>query len=454
MYFSPHQDLNDPMEGSREIRWRGDRIVWENLLKHYVLCLYLFCSVTLVAGEDLKPDEFNFSLHTVASLGQLPARDVFLRADHVFRSDRRVRDLTEHLTLRESVSRNELIWYLSCIHVHALHSVFSTLYSRNLIPKHLIPAAMKRTGKAAMMDRAQLATFRAELEAKSSSDAEEVFATLVAKLQRDALIANLSALTTHKNRGWPIIWTAFPERYVVDTERLIYWDWYAVCFATDPNDPTMWSHYAASHTGVCLKFKCHPAPDGNSSVNLWRRSNAITQSSGYPEKTGPQTFPVKLVLYERARQSIDFFTSIGRLSERELLQEWYTDRLGNLSEYSLHIQDVTKEWRSRYWREFEEAILIKSENWSYEKEVRILYVDILYELEEKSKRTFTYGFDDLESITFGINTTLDQKLAIIKVISEKCRNFNREDFEFRQAIRDIKENAITSIKLDGFYKLA
>jgi hypothetical protein len=27
------------MEGFRDIFWRGDQIVWRNLLRHYVLCL-------------------------------------------------------------------------------------------------------------------------------------------------------------------------------------------------------------------------------------------------------------------------------------------------------------------------------------------------------------------------------------------------------------------------------
>ena len=40
IYFASPDELNDPMEGFRDIVWRGDRIVWANLFKHYVYCLY------------------------------------------------------------------------------------------------------------------------------------------------------------------------------------------------------------------------------------------------------------------------------------------------------------------------------------------------------------------------------------------------------------------------------
>jgi hypothetical protein len=40
VYFSPPEYLNDPMEGLRQVYWRGDRIVWRNLLRHYIICLH------------------------------------------------------------------------------------------------------------------------------------------------------------------------------------------------------------------------------------------------------------------------------------------------------------------------------------------------------------------------------------------------------------------------------
>jgi hypothetical protein len=37
IYFPRPDQLNDPMEGFKDVFWRGDAIVWRNLLRHYGL---------------------------------------------------------------------------------------------------------------------------------------------------------------------------------------------------------------------------------------------------------------------------------------------------------------------------------------------------------------------------------------------------------------------------------
>lgn len=39
IYFSTTDELNDPMDGFKDLFWRGDEIVWRNFLKHYILCV-------------------------------------------------------------------------------------------------------------------------------------------------------------------------------------------------------------------------------------------------------------------------------------------------------------------------------------------------------------------------------------------------------------------------------
>jgi hypothetical protein len=38
-YFATLKELNDPMEGYKNIFLEGDEIVWRNFLRHYLLCL-------------------------------------------------------------------------------------------------------------------------------------------------------------------------------------------------------------------------------------------------------------------------------------------------------------------------------------------------------------------------------------------------------------------------------
>src|SRR5580693_8526821 len=50
IYFSPPDELNDPMEGYKDVFWSGDLIVWRNLLRHYLLCLLKTTAMSLMAG--------------------------------------------------------------------------------------------------------------------------------------------------------------------------------------------------------------------------------------------------------------------------------------------------------------------------------------------------------------------------------------------------------------------
>ena len=58
IFFASPEKLNDPMEGFRDIVWRGDSIVWTNLFKHYLYCLHsAYLSVKILGEEStFEPD--------------------------------------------------------------------------------------------------------------------------------------------------------------------------------------------------------------------------------------------------------------------------------------------------------------------------------------------------------------------------------------------------------------
>jgi hypothetical protein len=39
IFFASTKQLNDPVEGYKDLFWKGDVIAWKNFLRHYVLCL-------------------------------------------------------------------------------------------------------------------------------------------------------------------------------------------------------------------------------------------------------------------------------------------------------------------------------------------------------------------------------------------------------------------------------
>ncbi len=56
IFFASPEQLNDPMEGLRDVFWRGDKIVWTNLFKNYVYCLHRTYINLKIAGNDFKID--------------------------------------------------------------------------------------------------------------------------------------------------------------------------------------------------------------------------------------------------------------------------------------------------------------------------------------------------------------------------------------------------------------
>lgn len=52
---------------------------------------------------------------------------------------------------------------------------------------------------------------------------------------------------------------------------------------------------------------------------------------------------------------------------------------------------------------------------------------------EPETRKFTYKFEDLEAIIFGMRTRIEDKIRIKRIIDAKCKEHNRDNFDFYQA---------------------
>ena len=52
IYFASPHELNDPMEGLRDLVWSGDRIVWTNLFKNYIYCLHWVYFLFRISSDD------------------------------------------------------------------------------------------------------------------------------------------------------------------------------------------------------------------------------------------------------------------------------------------------------------------------------------------------------------------------------------------------------------------
>ena len=88
------------------------------------------------------------------------------------------------------------------------------------------------------------------------------------------------------------------------------------------------------------------------------------------------------------------------------------------------------EWRKKYWDNIDNCICHKLSDWKNEKEYRISIVDSFHDFEDKNSRAFNYDFNDLEAIIFGMRTPIKERIEIINIIRKKCKENNRDSFDF------------------------
>ena len=132
-----------------------------------------------------------------------------------------------------------------------------------------------------------------------------------------------------------------------------------------------------------------------------------------------------------------------------IMELWYTDQDGNISECAAHIDRDGGEgpWQKNYWDNFFRDITIKTRDWAYEQEYRLILGHGLIEFDEKRDRILTYNFKSLKGIIFGIKTSDKDRLKIIEIIEGKCGKNKRTDFKYFQAYYSSKDGDIRKYEI-------
>jgi len=195
----------------------------------------------------------------------------------------------------------------------------------------------------------------------------------------------------------------FPDRYLREIESLAFPAWYTACFMSDCSNSSVWGHYGANHTGVCLIFESKEL-NGRPCLSLTGYTGV--DDSGL--RKGSLTVPFQQVRYEEPYEKLDFFRLIGRLPPPALQSMWYRDSQGVLSDCAKHLFEDMDAWRAHYWACFQADILRKSKDWAYENEYRlVLHQSVLVDYATKEQRTLTYDFSSLHGVIFGIRTPME-----------------------------------------------
>lgn len=441
IFFAHPESLNDPMEGYRDIYWRGDKIAWKNLFRHYLLTLERTCLLALLCSEEHNLNTKDIPIHI--SMNDFPIPEVkqyFMEIVEKFFDNRYIKLLLEAITSRTTnIRRDELTFYLSSIHPLAIELILEKHEELKLIPAR----PQKNQSPDSLIKNLADVNFIKNIENLIESNPQTSAIESIFSAQKNAksqifLLSRYNSAEQSSISNKQLIIQEFPESYTKLLATLIYPEWYTACFMSSCENSSVWGHYGDNHKGVCLIFE---SEEDNllslRGINGWG-PNGPTH--------GNIRFKFEKIDYEEGFGEIDFFRSLGRLTRPVLNSTWHTLD-GEFSACAKDINISEENWRTLYWQQFYRDIKVKSPDWNYENEYRLILCDMSDSHADPKDRALTYKFSSLKGIIFGINTSTEDKIEIMRIVDEKCTTNKREDFKFYQAYYSAQHKCIKHTEL-------
>lgn len=438
IYFASPEELNDPLEGHRETCFRGDLIVWKNLIKHYTLMLYE-AVIDRYAGENkglmhinLRPTNFHED-----SKGYLET------AITAVQSCAAIRMYLEALTsVERNVSRLELSAHLATLHSTILGYIFETLENRLDIHEASIYKQSRENFQAYICLRSE------EIKAAGHNSNIQNYIEIKDKFKQQAIRGSVFRDRELDPNGLRLF-ANLPEEFSTQLDYLMYPHWYVACFMKSCSNSAIWGSYGDNHKGICLVYNSD-SNDGHDSLLLRKLPFPFVQVYNYGRPKHeyylnmPLSLPLIKVNYKPEYYTPNFFDSMLITDKDWTLSYWYTDENGDISNNAQSIyQQASAVWPA-HKEQYSRSCTSKTAHWENETEARIILSGVELSPEE---RLVSYSFHQLEGIIFGIKTPDAAKIKIIKKIAEHCRNLRRFDFKFFQAKFDSKYEKIEYVPL-------
>ena len=427
VYFAPQRELNDPLEGIRDVFWAGDEVTWPNLFDHYMFCLNQFYLAYKNLPNDLQLNAQHIPVYM--HKGHIAAQK---QLDIISEIERRVRHQTilfdmipSAFNYKRRVRRGELWIYLRSLHEIALKTIDDVYIDFQLVPE--IERKNYETEDSIQKIK-DLGFFDLLNRTKDHKVPEEVFTVLRNLFQKSSLEYVLH--TDEHDESLRFMLFDFPASYIEKIEEMSQFAWYVTCFSKEYKNSAMWGHYAGNHTGVCLVFQTEINDDQE---GLTFSHNPSDESIGDHERS----IFIKLndVNYRNQPGPCDFFRCVLGTIDPDIWRWWLMDEDGSESDVfdGLDFNDDAKLLAQYRLDQMFADVLFKTTDWSYEKEKRLILYQSNLDLTDKSRRVLKYYFNSLKGIIFGMKTNENDRLRIMEIIDKKCREAVRDDFEYYQA---------------------
>lgn len=413
IYFASPDELNDPVEGVRDIVWSGDKIVWTNFFKHYAISFHEFMLDPRERTLDFDRDRIPIWHSQADPEAERWREEIWIR----FSTASRIYTIIDAIAnSNRKIRYRELRVYLICLFGILLKQIQKSHAAHGIIPE-----AIERTEESSSTEIIEglLSLIRRIKDGDSKID--DILLSIEIDRNIERITGSYNSSTSATLDG---SFSEFPAMYVEQLERLLWPKWYTACFTTSYHNSSLWGHYADGHKGVCLIF-----------------DKAGTGLSEYEMQ-------FQKVRYEDILPEVDFFASIGTASLDLVMSHWYTDEHGNVSECATHIGSQVDEnaWRQTLWEKCLRHITVKTRDWKYENEYRLIANDVSLG-DDENDRTRRYNFSLLKGIIFGIRTLDKDKRKIIEIVKRKCNKHNRTDFQLMQAYYSHRNGEIRAEKI-------
>jgi hypothetical protein len=442
IYFASQNELNDPLEGMLQIVWDGDEISWKGLINNYLLCLeHTFALYRLAASMEELMDIPVFK--TIDSLPTNKYRNHFNEIKKEFFQKAEVSQLIKAFGKENIlIQKKELLYFLRYFHRVAIKIIIESHHKNGLVSDE----EMQHVSKLNYLEELDSKVINAFVNAKTDKDKElnELFEFSSSMYEQFLLLKKVEIYNNFNDmqKKWLFINLEFPEKYVENLIKLIYPNCFVSCFSEDYSNSSMWGNYANAHKGACLIFETKKIEEKR---NLTLYLPYSISSQGISYKYSDIEF--SKVTYNSKFHTINFFDSLGRLNGIQL-EQWLVDENKNKSKNYNKIYKDMNHWRENYWNLFKKINCNKTKDWEYENEFRLYITDSFFEFNRANERAIKYKFEDLNGVIFGIKSCIEDKIEIIKIIKQKCKEEKREEFNFYQAVYDYRADKIKIMKLD------
>ena len=416
IYFARHSELNDPVEGIRNVFWCGDSIVWERFFVHYLRCLQMFFLLWLDVGERVQ-----LGIDDIRVKRPLRGSYFTLEFEQVHRKLREMTfknlDLSYLLTrlANRKWHRQWLVFVLEVVHGYAFNHLSNLLYDMGFRTVKRQPKATTREFWEALFDQID----------RSSPDLADL-ALSIADIRRQERNIALSAAAdeAHTATNLVTILSDFPSLYIRRIETLVFPVSNVACFSRLHHNSSMWGHYSDAHTGICLVFELQNDNQGGQCLPLLS-----------PRDHQSLLIPCRDVDYASTLPEIDFFRYIGTIPVKQILDDWYTGFDGVVSSCASHLSDRSS-WKDDRKALFDNDIAAKSLDWKYENEVRLVVPEDEDQPQSGGRR---WGFDlrSLHGIIFGMNVKRRDMIAIFRTVATLCQQADQKSVFYYEAYYDL-----------------